>query len=214
MKMRHLTPIALAVAVLSFSQAAAQDKFGQTVPAALEKKVLEARQMRLPYRKEVYDPKESARMLEEVIAVKPDYYRAHFNLGLTYHELDDYEKSTESFDRAIKIQKEQGIDDATLFNTAGWVSLKNGDFRRAELLLKRAETMTKGTNTYTEGAVHGNLGQLYFLTQRFDEAQRHLTISRDEFGSKESAYYLDLIDKTQKVLVIQEQQIMKRLKTR
>ncbi|MCP4318265.1 MAG: tetratricopeptide repeat protein [Hyphomicrobiales bacterium] len=212
MKMKPLSPIIIATLLLSLGGAIAQDKYGQTVPNALERKVLDARNKRLPYNKEVYNPKSSVRILEEVVAVNPEYYRAHFNLGLAYHELGEYEKSTRSFNRALKIREQQKIDDVTLLNTAGWVSLKNGDFRRAENLLKQAEALTKGTKTYTEGAVHGNLGQLYFLTQRFDKAQRHLTIARDQFGSKESAYYLNLLAKTQKVLVIQEKQIMRRMK--
>jgi tetratricopeptide (TPR) repeat protein len=201
---------AIVILLATTGAAAAQDKFGQTVPRQLEDKVLEARAKRLPYNKQNYNPEESVRMLEEAVAENPLYYRAHFNLGLAYHELGDYTKSTEAFDAALKIREEQDIDDATLLNTAGWVSLKNGDFRRAETLLKRAEEETRGTDTFTEGAVHGNLGQVYFLTQRFDQAKRHLTIARDRFDSKEAAYYLDLIAKTQRVLTIQEQQILKR----
>ena len=201
---------AIVILLATAGAAAAQDKFGQTVPEALENKVLEARDKRLPYNKQNYDPKESVRMLEEAVAENPQYYRAYFNLGLAYHELGDYPKSTEAFDAALKIREEQEIDDATLLNTAGWVSLKNGDFQRAETLLKRAEAETRGTDTFTEGAVQSNLGQVYFLTQRFDLAERHLTIARDRFDSKEAAYYLDLIAKTQRVLIIQEQQILKR----
>lgn len=213
MRLKQVSPVIIVAMLLSFGAAVAQDKFGQRVSEPLEQKVLDARNKRLPYRKEVYDPKSSVRLLEEVVVENPEYYRAHFNLGLAYHELGEYEKSTEAFDRALEIREQQKIDDVTLLNTAGWVSLKNGDFRRAEILLKQAEALTKGSKTFTEGAVHGNLGQLYFLTQRFDEAQQHLTIAKNQFGSKEAAYYLDLIAKTQKVLVIQEKQIMRRMKT-
>ena len=207
--------IATVAVVLAFVGAAgAQDKFGQTYPKAVEDKVLEARQKRLPYNKEIYDPKASVQLLEETVRQNPDYYRAQFNLGLAYHELGNYEKSTRAFNAALKIRKEKNITDATLLNTAGWVSLKNGDFKRAERLLKQAETETRGTKTYTEGAVQGNLGELYFLTQRFDDAQRHLKIARDQFGSKDAEYYLQLLAKTQRLLVIQEKQIIRRKKSK
>ena len=202
------------LALLAFGPATAADKFGQDVPNRLEEMVLQARLMRLPYQKDVYDPKRSAQILEEVIAAKPDYYRAHFNLGLTYHELGDYEKSTVAFDNALRIRREQQIDDFTLVNTAGWVSLKNGDLGRAERLLLLAAKLTKGTDTYTEGAVHSNLGEVYFLTQRFDDARTHLKIASEQFGSKEAAYYLDLIERTEKVLMRQQIQIDKRAKSK
>lgn len=214
MKMKLYRAFALMLALLAFGPATAADKFGQDVPNRLEEMVLQARLMRLPYQKDVYDPKRSAQILEEVIAAKPDYYRAHFNLGLTYHELGDYEKSTVAFDNALRIRREQQIDDFTLVNTAGWVSLKNGDLGRAERLLLLAEKLTKGTDTYTEGAVHSNLGEVYFLTQRFDDARMHLKIASEQFGSKEAAYYLDLIERTEKVLMRQQIQIDKRAKSK
>lgn len=204
---------ALAAILLIGSPAGAEpDKFGQDVPKALERQVLQARLMRLPYQKDEYDPENSERILLRVIERKPDYYRAHFNLGLTYHELGDYEKAVDAFDAAMRIRDEQRIDDFTLINTAGWSSLKNGDFPRAERLLLQAEKLTEGTDTYTEGAVHGNLGELYFLTQRFDEAERHLTIASDQFGSREAAYYLELINRTRKVIIQQKIQIDRRMK--
>ena len=205
--------LALAAAFLMNSGAlAAPDKFGQNVPKALERQVLQARLMRLPYQKDKYDPEKSEQILLMVIKRKPDYYRAHFNLGLTYHELGEYEKSTKAFDAALRIRDEQKIDDFTLINTAGWSSLKNSDFPRAERLLLLAEKLTEGSDTYTEGAVHGNLGELYFLTQRFDEAEKHLKIASDQFGSKEAAYYRELIDRTQKVIIQQRIQIDRRMK--
>ncbi|WP_136658950.1 tetratricopeptide repeat protein [Nitratireductor sp. XY-223] len=211
-KLHHVVALVLTLALCG--AAAAADKFGQNVPAHLEKKVLQARLMRLPYQKDRYDPKKSAKLLEEVVAAKPDYYRAYFNLGLTYHELGDYEKSTVAFDKALRIRREQKIDDFTLINTAGWVSLKNGDLIRAERLLLIAAKATKGTDTYTEGAVHSNLGEVYFLTQRFDDARRHLTIASEKFGSRDAAYYLDLINRTEQVLMRQQIQIEKRTKRR
>ena len=211
--MKRTVGLALVTIFLTGSPAFAEpDKFGQEVPKALERQVLQARLMRLPYQKDKYDPENSERILLRVIERKPDYYRAHFNLGLTYHELGDYEKAVEAFDAAMRIRDEQQIDDFTLINTAGWSSLKNSDFPRAERLLLQAEKLTEGSDTYTEGAVHSNLGELYFLTQRFDEAEHHLKIASDEFGSREAAYYLELIDRTQKVIIQQKIQIDRRMK--
>jgi len=175
----------------------AEDKFGQIVSEELERNVDRARQMRLPYLKETYDPITSVKILEQVVTQKSDYYRAYFNLGLSYHELDDYSKSKAAFDKALEIRTNQNIDDDTIINTAGWVSIRHSDFQRAEKLLIEAKQLTGGDRTYTEQAVISNLGELYFLTQRFDLAVKYFKISRDKFGSTSANFYLEAIKETQ-----------------
>lgn len=184
---------------LSFiSTANAIDKFGQDVPVDLEKMVLEARKKRLPYLQS-YDPKQSVLILNKVISSKPDYYRALLNIGLAYHELNDYENSKMSFDEALEVHKKQDISDNTIFNIAGWVSLRNGDFSRAEELLKKAESKTSGDGSFTERAVIGNLGELYFLTQRLDEAEEYFNVYKNKFDQKSADYFLEIIKETKRL---------------
>ena len=192
---------AFLLAAIISSAALAADKFGQDVPAGLEQLVDQARQQRLPY-SNVYDPKTSAATLERVIAQKADYYRALFNLGLAYHELKEYQKSVETFDAALRIREAQSIDDATILNTAGWVALKNGDFGRAEALLKEAETETKGDGTFTEQAVLSNLGELYFLTQRLDLSRTYFNTYKANNPTRQNRevdYYLSIIERTEQL---------------
>lgn len=175
----------------------AADKFGQEVSEGLEKLVVDARKKRLPYI-DGYDPEASVTILNEVLISKPDYYRAYYNLGLAHHELEDYNQSKKSFDKALEIHESQNIKDNTIFNTAGWVSLKNNDLKRAEELLKKAELLTKGDGSFTERAVHSNLGELYFLTQKFELSKDYFIISRDKYKSSTAGDYLKLIEEIQK----------------
>ena len=173
------------------------DKFGQAISAELQDKVAQARRMRLKYHRDEYDPKASVALLESVVKEKPDYFRAHFNLGLSHHVVGNYSKAKESFDNALKIRELEDIDDFTVVNSAGWVSLRHGDFMRAERLLKEAEILSKNTQSFTERAVVSNLGELYFLTQRFDESKAYFEISRDKYENQSAQYYLDIIDDVQ-----------------
>ncbi|MGI9373066.1 MAG: tetratricopeptide repeat protein [Hyphomicrobiales bacterium] len=176
----------------------AADKFGQTVPHQLEQTVAEARKLRLPYLREMYNPKKSVELLEGVIKRKPDYFRAYFNLGLAYHELGDYEKAKMAFDKALEIRAAENLNDFSVVNTAGWVSMNHGDFERAEKLLKEAERLAQGSGTFTEGATQGNLGELYYLTQDFDKSKQYFIRSRDEYDNQSAQFYLDQIDAIEK----------------
>lgn len=168
------------------------DKFGQDISADLEERVTQARQLRLPYSTS-YNPTSAITLLEDVISEKPDYFRAYFNLGLAYVELDNPKASRAAFDKALALREKLNIADASIVNTAGWASMQFGDYRRAEELLKQAEGLTKDSGTFTERAVHGNLGELYFLTQRFDESAKYFEIARDKFNNENAQFYLDMI---------------------
>lgn len=184
--------ILLLSALLAAGAGEAADKFGQDVSPALEERLQQARILRLPYTSS-YDPQKSIELLKSVIADKDDYYRAYFNLGLAYNEVGQYKNAVEAFERALEIKNTLNIDDATIYNSYGWVALKNNDFQTAEKYLRQAESETKGSGSFTEGAVISNLGELYFLTQRFEEAVPYLTISRDKYDNEFAEFYLNII---------------------
>lgn len=168
------------------------DQFGQTVPAELAAKVDEARELRLPYNTETYDAETSARLLEEVVDEKADYYRAWFNLGLALGQLDRYDEANAAFDQAIAIMDSEGIEDISIFNSAGWVNLNAGRFDRAEALLRRGLEMEELGSEATVRAMYNNLGLLYFYTQRFTEAEEALSIA-EEMGSTSATDTLEVI---------------------
>ncbi|SDR37910.1 tetratricopeptide repeat protein [Pseudovibrio sp. Tun.PSC04-5.I4] len=199
MKLLKLILISMTALLLFLSSSWAMDKFGQDVSPELEAKTLLARMLRQPFRPDTYDPKKSVEQLLEVVESKADYFRAYFNLGLAYHELDDYPNAKAAFNKAIIIRHELNIEDTSVVNTAGWVAMKHGDFSHAEGLLKQAEALTINEESFTKRATISNLGELYFLTQRFEEAERYLTRSLQDYGNEAAQYYLDVIAATQKL---------------
>lgn len=128
-----LTAIVFIAGVAPLEAADVVDKFGQGVPKHLDAVVTEARKNRL-------NPgsgnlSESITELERVVEEKNDYFRAWFNLGLAYwqasSENDLYEKSKRAFDHAIDIRDREKISDISVFNSAGWVSMRAGDYNSA-----------------------------------------------------------------------------------
>jgi Tfp pilus assembly protein PilF len=184
------------------------DQFGQTITPDINAAVDQAKTLRLPYDKTPEKAKSDAafavKTLEAIVAAKPDYYRGLFNLGLAYDQAGEVAKANETFEKAIELRQKLAIKDISLLNSAGWVSLQNGDYASAEKrLLLALENIDQGA-PFTQSAVYNNLGQLYFFTQRFDEAKKYLTIAKDKYASKSAAETLDLIDKTN--ALIQSQQ--------
>lgn len=170
----------------------AADKFKQDVPPGFEKKIIEAKEYRLPYN-EKYAPEKSVKILKELLKVKPDYYRAHYNLGLAYSELNDYQNAKESFEKAFAIRQKKSIPDVTIFNAAGWASMKAGDYKRAEELFMKGIELKKDNTFRSNRALYNNLGLLYFNTQRFNEAKRYFEVARDEYGSRSAGNTLQII---------------------
>lgn len=184
----------------STTLAQSQDAFGQAFDPALASKVELARKLRLPGGKSSTSAKESAKksvaILEEVVRKQPTYYRAWFNLGLALNQAGDYPGAKAAFEKAVDLRVKLSIKDISLLNSAGWAAMQNGDYASAEKWLRMALGDIGQGSASTKGSVYYNLGQLYFFTQRFDQARAHLKIARDQFGSKQAAETLKLIEET------------------
>ncbi len=127
-----------------------------------------------------------------MVGEKDDYFRAWFNLGLAYWEasdsgMDRYAEAKQASDRAVTIRDAQGIPDVTVFNSAGWVSMKAGGYGAAEAYLLRGLVNIEHGNDFTQSAIYTNVGRLYFFAQRFDKAVKFSQIAVDLFGNDESA---------------------------
>lgn len=193
------------------SQTSAQqrDQFGQAILPQQDQLIDKAKTLRLPFGKMKSQAQEDARqaitILEPIIQSNPDQYRALFNLALAQHEAGDYPKANATFEQAIAVKQKQSIPDISLLNSAGWVSMENGDYATAEKRLLMALKEIGNGSPQTQASVYNNLGQLYFYTQRFDDAEKYLTIARDKYGSKAAAATIVQIRKTNQLFQIQQQ---------
>jgi tetratricopeptide (TPR) repeat protein len=182
-----------------WSALCALDQFGQDVPPDFNKKIDEIKEYRLPYQNNTkYNPRKAIDLANELLKTKPDYYRAYYNLGLAYSELNDYENASKNFDKAFEIREKYKIPDVTIFNSAGWVSMKFGDYKKAEDLFKRGIALEDKNKESSNRSLYNNLGLLYFNTQRFDEAKKYLTVARDKYKSDSAANTLKIIEEIEK----------------
>jgi tetratricopeptide (TPR) repeat protein len=202
MRSVHCLPIVAAIMIFAISPASAQsrDAFGQAFDPALTTKVDQARELRLPGKKSSgaarENAKKSAALLQEIVKKQPDYYRAWFNLGLALNQAGDYPGAKAAFEKAIELRTKLSIKDISLLNSAGWAAMQNGDYGSAEIWLRMALADIGQGSSSTKSSVYYNLGQLYFFTQRFDQARAFLKIARDQFGSQQAAETLKLIEET------------------
>jgi Tfp pilus assembly protein PilF len=174
------------------------DEFGQNVPADFEDRINEAKLYRLPSSGDRQDPAKAIEIMKDLLKIEPEYYRAHYNLGLAYSELPDYENSKKSFDKALEIREKYKIPDVTIFNSAGWVSMKNGDYGRAEELFKQGVKLKDLNKPSSNAALFNNIGFLYFTTQRFEEAKKYLAIAQNDYHSATAAKTLKIISDIEK----------------
>ena len=179
--MKRVTLLYAIMATLLWSETV-EDKFGQQVVSSFEASLQEAKTLRLPYTSQ-YDPKASIEILQKMLEQKPDYYRGHYNLGLAYMQTNEYTKSKASFDKALEIREAQNIQDATIFNAAGWSAMRSQDYKRAEKLFLQGVAHKKLNSKNSNATLFANLGLLYFYTQRFKEALKYLYIAHRDYGS-------------------------------
>lgn len=207
--MRFACGFALAFVLVSQPVLAQQrDQFGQSIVPEQDQLINKAKTLRLPYGKMRDKAREDAlqaiSILEPIVQANPDQYRALFNLALAHHEAGDYAAANATFEKAIAVKQKQSIPDISLLNSAGWVSMENGDYATAEKRLLMALGEIGNGNPQTQQSVYNNLGQLYFYTQRFDEAEKYLTIAQDKYGSKAATATLSQIRKTNQLFQIQQ----------
>jgi tetratricopeptide (TPR) repeat protein len=183
-------------------RAIAGDVYGQDVSPDVEKQLEQAKNFRLP-NLGTYDNKKAIDVLRKIQVENPDYYRAAFNLGLAYWNDKDYKDAKSQFDQAIEIKRKFNLNDVTVFNSAGWVSMKAGDYNTAEGYFKEGlkEANAPDSKSAIDPYLYTNLGTLYYLTQRFDDAEKYLTIARDTYNSPDASKTLELISQTRKAAV-------------
>lgn len=187
------------VSLLPAVTLAQTDKYGQTVPTQLQEQVERARSMRLPNSGR-YDAKESVTLLQDALQKKPDYYRALYNLALAQAEANDYDKAKVTFEKAFEVAAKQNIRDGSIYNSAGWVAMRFGDYAAAEELLKKALELKDENQEGTNRAIYNNLGLVYFYTQRFDDARQYLKVAASEYGSASASDTLKLIEETERAV--------------
>ncbi|HEV8239011.1 MAG TPA: tetratricopeptide repeat protein [Thermoanaerobaculia bacterium] len=137
---------------------------------------------------------EAISILDKAVAAQPNFFRAHYNLGLAKLRKGDVDDGIRSLTQALQLREKEGLKDATIYNSLGYAYMVKRDWANGEKYL-RAAAQHETENTQTSNQkVYNNLGLLYLYTGRFDDARKVFVVARDRFGSTQAAASLALVD--------------------
>jgi Tfp pilus assembly protein PilF len=197
--------IAFALTALFLAGATARaemivDSAGQTIDSALDEQVSEARELRME-KLTGFDVDKSIAMLEAITRDNPNYFRAWYNLALSYLKRDseDTKPALEAFQKAADIQAaDPAIHDGSLYNSYGWTLLNAREYDAAEKNLLRGVELQDANSEWTNSALNYNLGRLYFERGDFVRAEDFLTVAITRYGNPAAVDLKAILDKTKK----------------
>ncbi len=119
---------------------------------------------------------EALTVLQQFLEKNPNAYQAHILVGDCYREKGDLDKAIEVYNRAIeeaKKDEKMGKEiTAKALAAIGNCYFKKGDFETAQSFFKQS------IDTYPENeALAYNVGEIYFSSQKLDEAIQYFTIA-------------------------------------
>ena len=120
--------------------------------------------------------------LERVVKSYPEYFLAHYHLGVVYEKMDRLSESAQELQRAKELNDRLHLGEASVNASLGWVRFRTHDYSSA-----RAETMKSvlspnffRLDTLTRRQVFNNLGTIYTSLRRPCQAQLY-----NELGTRE-----------------------------
>ncbi|HJV38635.1 MAG TPA: tetratricopeptide repeat protein [Geothrix sp.] len=160
----------LGVVVLGCAPAAlAQDKYQPDIKPADVQRMVQAREL---LRRG--DAKGAAEALRQLTAAVPDYFLAHYNLGLALSNLGDNKGSLAALQKALALKEAKTLNEWSIYNSTGWAYMILGDDRRAEALLKVAEAHADKLPQGSQAKLWNNLGYLYMSRHAYSTARPYL----------------------------------------
>lgn len=166
-----------------------KDIFQDLISSELVNKVDQAKLLR-----ENKQPEKSIEILKGVVHQSPEYYRAHFNLGLAYADTRDPNNAIVSYKRALEIKQKYGLTEGSIYNCIGIAYLEIGDYVSSESWLKKGLENLQHLTYPSKQKLYNTIGVLYIYMKRYDEAKKYLKIASDEYGFKLAKDNLAIVD--------------------
>jgi tetratricopeptide (TPR) repeat protein len=116
------------------------------------------------------------------IKLNPDYYEAHYNLGLLYEDLQDYEKAQSEYKLALR----GGLDAA--YNNLGHLYIENKEYDKSIAVLITGLDISSDNEIRYD--LLKNLGWARLMQERYQEAELSLESAIKITPDKASAYCL------------------------
>jgi len=165
----------LGMVVLGCAPAAlAQDRYQRDIKPADVQRMVQAREL---LRRG--NSKGAAEALRQLTVATPDYFLAHYNLGIALSNLGDNKGSLAALKKALTIKETKALNEWSIYNSTGWAYMILGDDRQAEALLKVAEAHADQLPQGSQAKLWNNLGYLYMSRHAYSTARPYLERAKD-----------------------------------
>jgi len=131
---------------------------------------------------------EALTVLQQLLEKNPNTYQIHILIGDCYREKGNFDKALETYDKAIEEAKKDEKTGKEIIAKAlaaiGDCYFKKGDFETAQSFFEQSIDTNPGNE-----ALAYNVGEIYFSSQKLDEAIKYYTIATQIKPDWPSPYY-------------------------
>ncbi len=139
------------------------------------------------YKKAISSFKTGKNVVVDDEKIQFDFYS---KMGETYHLMKEYEKSDESFEKALEIN---GLEPFMLNNYSYYLSLRNEKLEKAAYMSKKTNDLYPDNASFND-----TYGWILYQQGKFEEAERWIRKSLDNGGAKSGTvleHYGDVLEK-------------------
>jgi tetratricopeptide (TPR) repeat protein len=176
--------------IIALSSHAFGDDLQKDIPESAAVQVAQSKELRLTKR----DLNMAEKILLEVIAKYPNYYKALYNLGLVYQDKGNYDAAIKALEKAREIREKQNLPEYSIYNTLGWAYMHQGSNKQAEASYKTGLTYEPQNSSDSNRRLYSNLSWFYYLQGDPDEAKKYIDVAEQKYQSESVAELRKLID--------------------
>src|SRR5437870_936111 len=99
------------------------DELQRSIPDSEKALIARSKELRL----DKHDLAAAENLLKDLLKRYPNYYKAHYNLGLVYQEERNYDTAIKELEAAKSIRESENLQDYSIYNTLGWVYMQKGE---------------------------------------------------------------------------------------
>lgn len=159
------------------------DELQRNIPDSEKALVTRSKELRL----DKHDLAAAESVLKDVLKRYPNYYKAHYNLGLVYQEEGNYDSAVSELETAKSIRESENLQDYSIYNTLGWVYMQKGETKTAENYYLQALQYESKNSPDSNTRLYNNLGWFYYTLGKPDEAQKYVDVAADKYHSTSAA---------------------------
>ncbi len=187
------TAIVLAIALTIAPTAKAQDRFQASIPTTAAASLASAKAQYAQTKKAT----QAVEAMSALTKAQPQYYAAHYNLGLVLADEGRYDDAIASLSRARDIREQEGIKDATIYNSLGWAYMLKGDAKNAEASFLKGKQNEALLSNESKARLYNNMGWLYMSTGKYSASREVLTLADQKYDSDKARSNLQMLERVE-----------------